>query len=104
MPSPQDVQEQNQHHPNASEYLRAVASRCFICFAVWDHASAKFKAAYGTGWELAMTYRLYLPQDEPESVRLVISHQSRLLQNDHYMVFRLVRAKGKLIVIRLLLM
>ena len=46
-----------------------------------------------------MTYSLYLPEDESEAVRLVMRHLSGLIPFVHFMVFRLVRAKGVLIVI-----
>ena len=95
----QNVQEQKAHHSDVSEFLAAVESGCFICSTVWEHANAQFKAAYTRGWELAMTYHLYLPEDETEAVRLVIRHLSELIPIVHFMVFRLVRAKGVLIAI-----
>jgi hypothetical protein len=97
------MQEENLHHSSASEFLRAVASKCFICYAVWNQASADFKAVYAHGWELTMTSRLYLPENEASSVRLVISQQSKMRPECHYMVFLLVHVKGVPIVFGLLL-
>jgi hypothetical protein len=88
------IQQYRPYHFKVRELLRAVESKCFLCSAVWEHASAQFKAGYACGWEFAMTYRLYLSQDEPEGFNLVIRHSNERIPNDHCMIFRLVHVKG----------